>query len=495
MSFIYKFPDTLPIDITFFNAESLSPIKLNAIFNYIKMAQFSIETFLGNGIDYGAGVNDFDKRRIIGNLSNIIGECAGKIYVPFNYFGSTYTLYKQYGSTHYHKGCTYDDTVEHASFDEETEALIIKQKFNIPIGRKFDSETTIGMHYRIVGGGDYANISVIVYLDSNDDDPCRTSEVSTDECFLFDQVPLLTSLSESLQALVGLNDINILDHISVSIPANKYISHIQFSNTIDSNIALHVHSLYLTYDDSVYRMSSFGSTGIESSKPLNTMYAVEKHSPLKHISRRPCMWSEDGLNEFQEQCPLCTRIGGCIGNTYDIYVGNDIAIENKFGTIVCGGTIKESAGKVHNSLVPYKSGSSGDYYTYSSEYNFANAALSPDYFVVQSSLYSINKDHILRFHAIFISSNDDKIRPGESIIYDIDSTGGNPMLNDATMWPVFDSIGTVQYDAMKAVHKRLLESDSRFMVLSSEVGITNMFDKLIRIKSNINNKTLSVYAD
>jgi len=81
MSETQSFSRLLPKETRFITGENPSPIKLSASFNQIENAFYTVESFLGNGIDYH--VTDQNNKKMLFNLSSAIGR-TDKLYKPIN---------------------------------------------------------------------------------------------------------------------------------------------------------------------------------------------------------------------------------------------------------------------------------------------------------------------------------------------------------------------------------------------------------------------------
>jgi hypothetical protein len=75
------FPQFLPKQTRFLTAENPSPVKMSGTFSQLEGAFASLESFLGNGIDYHV-TNDVD-RKMLFNISTAIGR-TDRLYKPIN---------------------------------------------------------------------------------------------------------------------------------------------------------------------------------------------------------------------------------------------------------------------------------------------------------------------------------------------------------------------------------------------------------------------------
>lgn len=471
MSYQTKFPTTLPIDIHFVNAESVSPIKLNNIFNYIKVASYSIEMFLGNGIDYGATNTaiDLSKRKVISNLANVIGDVSGNIYSPNNLLDNMYSLYKQWFSTFGNLGSTYNITNEHASYNSEEDSILIKQDINIPILRSFEFDVQVGIIYSIVVTGGYDNTKI---------------HFEYSKILENDTITTVSILNNSTIPSMLFNNNELMAHASSTLSAGEFLSHLSFKNTLTSGCSIKIHSLYITADNDVVVDSKklFSSSLIKY--PYNTTYSISKYDDNKFICKLPCKWSDSLFNTEGELCPHATVTGMCIGNTYDIYVDNNVALKDKTGRVLCGSALEIQAGGIDPSIKPTR--------TYSTDYTGLTEN-RPSYYVFQSPLFKTKKQKLIKYVPILMTSviTPEFLQTGTAFIYDTKSTSGNPIIDDV-------SIKTSTRHDIVAVYpnlKTLFTVSDRYLFLSSEMSMSIMLSKMLEITQTINNRSTSVYAD
>lgn len=491
MSYSNKFPTTLPIDITFFNAESISPVKLNSIFSYLKVANYSIEMFLGNGIDYN--VNENIRKKLIVNLSNVIGDVAGNIYMPYNYMETMYTIYKKYCSTYNNTGADKYKTTQHALFYRDKDCIEVLENINIPINRSFENDVYVGIIFSVQTNASrpFSNTKCSVYtmgINGSGD-----NEAFTEYTLISDALIPTDSVSDLLPTSP-----DILTNVNTTITKDTYISHIELGNVFTtSNLHLYIHSIYITEikdeaSQGAYVASLKSSTAISVSTPLNSFYALGKDHSSLYICRQPCKWSHVSYNNAvapNNICSYASVAGACIGNTYDIFVNTNFPIESKIGEPICGGTIKNLSQGIHNTLVPYKSGNSGAYYKYEIDYNVSDP---PVFIVMQSPLLTYsNKQHSLKYHPLsMVRTNVGMMETGEAYIYNYKAVSGNPLVVDAKL------ITTTRADIVKVETTRVSTMDNnKYIFISSDIGISQMINAMLNITSSIVGRTISVYAD
>jgi hypothetical protein len=453
MAYSNKFPTTLPIDINFFNAESLSPIKLNSIFEYLKMANTSIEVFLGNGIDYDATTPE--KRKLIGNISNLIGDVAGNIYMPYNYFGTVYSLYKSYCSSNGNTGSSVKGTYEHAKYNSVDDSIEIIGDINIPVNRSFKYNTTIGIHYSMIPNGS-PNTGLI---------QCYVAKISGENDVTTTNTNIITNIAVSAG--------NTIQNAEITVPSGTFISHIRLSNSVNANLKFNVYSLYLC----------------KSTVSTNAFYALGKDHKSLYVCGRTCKWSHASYNAVSggATCPYIAVSGACIGNTYDIYSDDGTTIASRSGIPVCGGTESIAGHTISNSLVTYKNGVSGDQYQYETTY----VGVTPSHYVMQSPLISYTeKNNIIKYKPTLMTNTVSTLSQSEAFVYDFKSTSGSPILFNATI------VGTGRKDIVKIYNTSLNVNDNnKYIFISSEIGISQMINAMVELASLTTNRTIAVYAD
>lgn len=471
MSYSHKFPVTLPIDITFFNAESLSPLKLNTIFNYLKMASSSTELYLGNGIDYD--VTDDVKKKLICNISNLIGDVSGNIYMPYNHVKSIYTIYKNYCSTYGNSGVISENSTEHAIYNGETDSIEIIGNINIPISKMFNSQVVIGIHYSL------SNDSSTNYTQMK----CSVHSIATGAD---GDIAVETTVINNINlATISKNNNRILSHKNITLPADTFISHIEFNNNVQlTGTHLYIHSIYLIEQNGTAGIgpvfeSLSGSTSANISTPLNSFYAIGKTHKTLYICKQPCKWSDSAYNSDLSQCPYRTLTSSCIGNTYDIFVDTGVSIGNKLGIPVCGGLY--SGGNIDGTLITSP-------YSYSTAYN---GGASPSHYVMQSPLLNYkNKQHSIKYVPISMSINTiGALESAEGYVYDLKSPGRSPILFDALLE------GTDRPDIIQVKNKVLQSDLNRYIFISSDIGISQMINALLDMVSSTINRSVAIYAD
>jgi hypothetical protein len=491
MSYSNKFPTTLPIDITFFNAESVSPVKLNSIFSYLKVANYSIEMFLGNGIDYN--VTENIRKKLIVNLSNVIGDVSGNVYMPYNYIETIYNIYKKYCSTYGGVGAEKYKTTQHAIFYREKDCIEVLDVINIPVNRSFANDVLVGIIFSIstTESRPFINTKCSVYTIGTNG---SSDNESLTENIIINNASIPT---DDLTDLIPLNP-DILTNLNVTITADTYISHIELNNIFSaSNLHLYIHSIYITEVKSQVAQGSHiatlkSSSSSSVSTPYNSFYALGKDHSSLYICRQPCKWSHIAYNTAVSPnniCAYATASGACIGNTYDIFVDTNTTIENKIGEPVCGGTIKNLNQSIHNTLVPYKSGNSGAYYKYEIDYNVSDP---PMFIVMQSPLLTYyDKQHSLKYHPIsMIRSDVGTTEIGEAYVYNFKAASGNPIIVDAKI------LTTARADIVKAVTTKISTMDNnKYIFISSDIGISQMINSMLNVTSMILGRSISVYAD
>lgn len=498
----FKFPATIPIDITFFNAESVSPSKLNNIFNYIKNAAYSIEMFLGNGVDYDIVLNA--NKKLTGNISNIIGITAGNVYIPHNRIDIIYSLYKKYCSTYLNVGNIKYNTYENASYNKDGDYLEILSEVNIPVMRKFDNAAVIGIHYcvtaefELVEDSDY--IECVVYTNIITDNGIDGDKQSDEVIYLVD-----TTRTKKVYR----NDIP--HHSSINIPAGRFIRYIGLKNKASDIYSFKVHSLYiseyLSSDDDEELLISGKlpktldfSNDLDSnpyitlqsdmgSVPLNHFYSIGLDHKVFMACMKPCKWSKSSYNINGVLCDKFSDEGSCIGNTYDIYIDNGENIDSKLGIPVCAGTYRAQSSSyiIDDDLLP-SNGVTDIQYD-----NSYDGEESPQFLTMQSplSLYR-NKFGTFKYHPFMISYKSDgqPLEQGRIMIYDALATNGNHVVWDAKL------ISTLRSDIVRVITSKMTSGNvNKYLTLSGDVGLSDMIGYHVNESNTKLEKNVAVYSD
>lgn len=493
----FKFPVTIPIDITFFNAESLSPSKLNAIFNYIKNATSSIEMFIGNGIDFD--ITDTYNKRLIGNLSNAIGRMAGTIYKPYNKIDLTYSLYKRYFSTYSNKGNLITNTFHNAEYHDD-DYILVNNEVCVPINRSFDKKVIVGIHYtikkKISGTPDssstiscyiYTNGSTSVSEDPNSDTP----------------IPLVTTtaLTDILASKKYIKDIP--HNNNTIIEAGTFIDYISFDNKDTSKFEFKIFAIYIAEitdtqtQDNLTKLDvpinvnlqitgkSIGSASALVPVPYNNFYSIGLDHKSYITCQLPCKWSKSEYNIEGLVCDKVTVLGSCIGNTYDIYIDNGAELNSKLGVPVCAGSYTNAG--IYPELLPHNGVSLVKY-----EASYSGIEIPP-FFVLQSplSLYN-NKPGTFKYHPFSLINQIDgqAIPQGKLMIYDANASDGSHVIWNTR----FNS--TNRPDIVKVTSKSVSPGNyKKYLVLSSETGIADMNLTILKNKSDNISRNIAVYSD
>lgn len=497
-----KFPSTLPIDITFFNAESLSPAKLNNIFSYIRNGAYSIEMFLGNGIDYG-DVN-YEDKKLIGNLSNIIGSTDGNVYAKFNLLGTNYNLYKKYFSTYDYTGIKKLKTYEHGSYSKETDILYVIEEVNIPVMK--DGPLLFGIHYEIRKKYDGV-------IDSETAVKCTINTISGN--------PENTNSKEIISSTStdsGVGDTKFIpSYTSMVIPENNYLSHITFKNNNPEQFDFMIYSMYVIDPTSeLYPISLKSSlnagydnvtdSGSWSQFHLNAFNTIGLDHPSYITCKRPCKWSKRTYNSENTLCNCVALVDGsnkegyCIGNTYDLYVYNpsDNIIDKK-GIPICAGTFELSGlgYEIFEDLIP-KDETGQTTLSYD---NLYNGIETPSFLVMQSplSMYT-DKYGTLKFHpfVLYRDTSSDlaglHIQQGDIFVYDTQNTTRNSIIWDAKFF------ATQHSDIVLAISDKITPGSinggySRYLLLTNAIGLSEASMFNANIQDVRLNKNIAVYGD
>lgn len=493
-----KFPATIPIDITFFNAESVSPSKLNNIFNYIKNATYSIEMFLGNGIDYNTTMAAHKK--VIGNLSNAIGQVAGAIYKPYNRIDYMYAIYKKFCSTYGNVGNKKYNNFENANYDSEGDSLIIIDSVNIPIMRSFKNDVVVGIHYTVkTDVTDISDDITCILYATEIDSPNGDSEEDTEVFIVAD-----TSMEMDYEEEIPHN-------ASIILPANTFIKYIKFTNKNSNIYRYKVYSIYLTEileeeeEDKLKELDIPFTSQIQcvgkqyyanmqvqggNFVPLNQFYAIGFDHPSYITCMKPCKWSKESYNNLGVSCNKSTSEGVCIGNTYDIYIDNGDDLEEKTGIPVCAGTYRAQSSQylIKEDLLP--TDGSGTQLQYNSS---CNGTENPQFLTMQSplSIYK-NKFGTFKYHPFSLTTQTDaqSMAQGRVMVYDALADDGNHVIWDAK------SVSTLRSDIIRVISSKITSGNhKKYLILSGDIGIADMNLTMANETNNKIEKHVAVYSD
>lgn len=505
----YKFPTTLPIDINFFNAESLSPLKLTDIFAYIKAGSYIIESYLGNGIDYN--ITEKHKKKAIGNISNVIGSTNGNIYMPYNMLESIYSIYRNYCSTYKHDGNDGENNFEQATYNYDEDCIVInnKQVINIPINKKLTNGGIIGIHFSTnADTNNYFNQARIQFkYFYQDNTSTHTNSLKVVSITPDSELSILNATDDNLST-ISESKLPIL-HVSQEILENTFISYIQIQNFTDA-VKLKVYGMYLCENshrvstNTLYSRPKYVDIyptrqNIVTKTALNSFYNIGLYHTAKNaetiptiypsycIVKPPCKWSSSAYNSLNVECSVKTLEGKCIGNTYDIYANNKDDINSRRGMPVCA----NSAGWSSHFDSSLKDGS----------YEYEEYSEMGD-FILQSPLNIYpNKAYAIRYTPFAFTGF--KAPPSGSITVEIDRlliynttsfSSENPIVSNvsiaATDRP--DILYIKKTNLTSKIAKN--EQGNQFLVLGCDYGISEMLEAIFNLMFNSPKKHVAVYA-
>ena len=425
------FPRFLPIDIKFMPGESPSPQKLTSIFKYLYSAFYVLESFLGNGLDYRP--ESIDSRKMIFNISNSLGS-MGKLNKPTNKLCSLTSIYRDFILSD--SVLLLDGISTDRLHDEHAILTGISDPYAHAAG---DAEKSLKVNQAF-------NIPVDKHLSG-----AWAFGIETNG---FGGVTIYyeSNIKESITITNGFAS----THNSITI-TDRYVSHI--SITTDTIYPLEIFSIYLV---------NKADTLMDSAKPYNIAYALDLSNPTYFEVNKPCM--------FAEQCPLSNG-SYCIGNTYDLYVHESGV--SPAGRPICGGLYSSSV--IDPSLIPggfaYQPNTSSQIYT------------------IQSPLLMLEKQYMVKFapYAVHNLASSQTIVKNVSMVYDIEAGAGtsNPIKYNMPI----QSAGRPDMVFVNDTSQELNPSNNRIIIIGGTYGITNMLNDVIETITEMQPRSVSVYAD
>jgi hypothetical protein len=301
-------------------------------------------------------------------------------------------------------------------------------------------------------------------------------------------------------------------HASVIIPANTFIKYINFNNNNSTIYKYNIYSLYLTekandLDEDNLRTFNipawsqpqqisyqfYADSGNEVDNPfvpLNQFYSIGLDHSSYIACIKPCKWSKGSYNSLGVQCDKCTVEGACIGNTYDIYIDNGDNLNIKTGIPVCAGTYRAQSSSflIYGDLLP--TDGTPTILQYNNSYDGTE---NPQFFVMQSPLSTYkNKFGTFKFHPFLLTTQTDSqaIAQGRVMIYDALADDGNHIIWDAK------SISTFRPDIIKVISNKITSGNyKKYLVLSGDVGISDMNKSVVNESNEKVEKHIAVYSD
>ncbi len=459
------FQKMLPINIKFFQGESPSPTKLNGIFNYIQASYYILESFLGNGIDYGVTV--LKDRKMVFNLSSTIGQ-ASNLYRPTNKLGSIYQIHQHFGALHTDEGsqAIYNDTLhtQHTQYTEGdgvmSEFVQILQQVNVPISY----EAKDGEGHQLG----------IIYTGSG------TINVFTGDG---------TSTPLACTAPTG----GALKQKTLTITTD-YIDYIQFTPTSNFKIysiwLVENSEALLTDDVQFANKGEITTYNVGCAIPVDNGLAGEE-SFWKIAS--PCVHS---LSTATNKCKLRT-CNYCIGNTYDIFVDQtNVGTKwNASGSPICGGDVglvdgSSVKGEIDTTLVPTDSVDAPIKYT-GVQYTAASANVV---YTLQSCLLMRSKPFMAKFRPFAAHErlgSELTLTRNESALYDM-SANYNPIKYDITLRSAGRPDIIYVFDPKRELSAG---TNNKISVIGGTYNISQMLKDILKHTNERQTPQVAVYAD
>lgn len=399
------FQKLLPVNIKFFQGESPSPTKLNGIFNYIQASYYVLESFLGNGIDYGVTV--LKNRKMVFNLSSTIGQ-AGNLYKPTNRLGSLTHIHRFFSALHNDSGeeTTFGDSLhsEHANYVEGDgvlgEYLEILDQINIPIN--IQGKNGENFQFGIVYKG--SGVVRIVFSD-----------------FTYEEINCSAPAQDELK-------------IKTTITTESFINHISFIPTADFKVfstwLVETTETLLTDDSNFANLGEKNTFNVGCAIPVDN--GLDGNEAFWKIGS-PCVHS---LDTATNKCDKRTS-SYCMGNTYDIYVDqtNTGTPWAPVGQPICAGNVGLTIddlykGEISSDLMPKNDLAEDLKYTpIAYDASSVNVILT-----IQSCLLMKSKPYMTKFRP-FAAHNlisGGVLTKNESCLYDL-SANYNPIKYDITL--------------------------------------------------------------
>ena len=482
----YKFPKVYPVDsVTFFNGEQPTPAKFTGIFRYINAAFFSIESFMGNGLDFNKPGPGKDRYNIL-NLSTSLGH-TDKIYSSLNQLDRLYDITYRYAHT------DQEDVLDKASFDSNIGCIMVKDNFSIPIGKEFDDDMLLCIHFSIKdtvvplrNGLAKVEVWYAGYdADVRDPDTYDTVDMS------------VSSVVKNTQNIHGAIKTDwILKYTSLAInkevdrPKTRFVEAINVDRNLAGEFAIFSIALVATSDAKIltgYKSSDNTAHSI----PLNLMYALGDQA--KDISGTNVQSYKYRLRcKNASVCSKATvngvRNNYCIGNTYDFYVNDGDNINRKVGKPECAGSIFKDYGpnSVDADLIPKDLSNATIWYE-------GNLIETPPIVVFQSPLYCTDKQNIMRFHPLFVSNSPSNTAIGDNLsgVYDTQSAT-SPIITTSML----KATGTRPDQAwLENKNKEIdLNSTSRYYIVGGKFGVADMVESAVNLEK-ASHRMIAVYAE
>lgn len=455
------FQKLLPININFVTGESPSALKLTGIFNYIQASYFILESYLGNGIDYG--VQSLSERKMMFNIASTIGA-TGNIYKPLNKLTSISSIHKNFGALHTNEGneVLFGDTLhiqhtEHVVGDGVLgEYLSILDELNIPVAQEdnFGNGHQFGIIYK--GSG--------------------TIKIFNGDGLYTEVTCTAPAQNEYVQKTIPLSD-----------------AYVDFINIVPS-VDFKIYSIWLTDNtDGLLSNDGFAANNGEEfiynvacSIPVDN--GLESNESFWKIAP-PCIHS---LPETVDKCDLRT-CSKCIGNTYDIFV-DQTSVGSPWtpvGQPICGGDVglgqaSNIQGEINASLVP----AGGKKYT-PVVYNEQSVNVI---YTLQSCLLMKSKPYMIKFRpfACHEKLNAEITLPKNgSVLYDMNASY-NPIKYNITL----RSAGRPDIIYVHDVQKELIaNSYNKINIIGGSYSLSSMLYDILKALGEKQSPQVSVYAD
>ncbi len=465
------FARLLPIDIKFFNGESPSPQKMNGIFNYVHAAFYILESFLGNGIDYRIPSDNIKDRKMLFNVSQVLGN-TGKLYKPVNTLVMTEYLHRSFGIINKNLGAVDILHASHTTYDQETEQLTIRDDINIPVCiNTLDAAGEIEAYY--IGLYYTGEGSISIYGGG-------TTESQT-----------LTLPPQSFRKFFWFS------------PGMEFIDYIKLSpgvmDAYGSRDPLVLESIYLVKGNDVaaetqriYELVSGSPTEnyIEVLNDYNTSYAIPldnmegtQEQPTFWTIQIPCKWA------ISKDCSHAT-CDYCIGNIHDIDVSNPAV--TKIGAPICGG-LSTVAPHIDPYLIPTNKDVAflGQPIEYEAA-DFSHNTQSQIY-TIQSPVLMKAKPYMMKYRPFKVHSlgAGTALTKNETVIYDL-SSRTNPIRYNV---PIY-SAGRPDIVFVFDTNKELVSgSSTNIQVLGGQYTMTTFIEDLVLALNMEKNPQVAVYAD
>jgi hypothetical protein len=471
MSNEYKFRKVYPADaVQWYNGEQPTPAKFTGIFQYVNAAFFSIESFIGNGLDYDKPGEDMDRYSQV-NLSTAMGHMS-KVYSSLNKLAPLHAIAYKFAIT------DQLDVADKVYFDGGTQeapgsqGVKILSNFSIPIGQSFQEDIYICMNFKSKGAG----VPIVAAWF----DTLGAQQLMDMSAPAVVKATLNNNLSKQTD--------HVLKYTSMKIVAGTYIEALHFDiNTADE---FWIFSLSMIADKEGLKVITDYKSSDSTSHvmPLNEMYSMGIDSK-----------SIDGVNNqsyaYQLRCVyagVCDKAISinCIGNTYDFYVNDGYSIKYKTGKPKCAGKTYNNYGanSVDASILPQ---TNPEIPLKKYEYT-PNAVETPNMVIFQSPMYCQDRVDLLKYHPIFISSEIDGMAIGNGLnaVYDVQSTA-SPLVETSMLFSCdrADMARMANND-----NDIMLDTIDRYYIIGGKFGVADMINKSVN-NDHASNRTIAVYAE